>query len=112
MWMNEMEVEDAVQLLADNPVMGAAAKYLHRYMELVNENSDGWAYWRFGTKCADDLSQIVNDAAKVARGWNREPYIAPTSQTIVNAAAKITRFANTHAGLRSQGAQMPPFGNY
>ncbi len=39
-----------------------AACFLQGFRDLIDEISDGWAYWSHGTKCSNDLQWIVNAA--------------------------------------------------
>lgn len=91
-WINEYEIDDAAGLLRNEPVTGPAAKFLYDYKEAINESSDGWPYWRYGTKCADDLSAIVYDALMKAQYGVQKP--EPTQADVDKAIRKIKHFAN------------------
>jgi len=57
--MNEFEIDTC------NPnttVLKNAAMFLRDFKNLINEISDGWAYWKYGTKCSKDLQTIVKTA--------------------------------------------------
>ena len=105
MWMNRMEIEEAEMLLGNDPLMGGAAKFLVSYMELIDNNSDGWPYWRKGTKCADTLSQILHDAIGAKRGFTNK-YVAPTKKDIANAVGKIKKFIKTNKHLKTCGSHL------
>jgi hypothetical protein len=83
-------------MFKNHPVLGPAAKYLYDYMELINDNSDGWHSWRHGTICADTLGDILYKA-RMHRFRSYEPgYVEPTRQDVVKACKKIERFVLTN----------------
>jgi len=45
MFLNEYEIERAVEHNADHPVLSAASRTLANLAEWTNQNSDGWPYW-------------------------------------------------------------------
>lgn len=107
MTMNEYDIDEARQLLATDPVMGPAAKYLYDYKELINENSDGWPYWLAGRKCSDDLASLVDGAMKQARYGREGNYVAPTQAQVDKAIRKIDRFVSGCQSLRDRGVKAP-----
>ena len=106
MWMNTAEIDHAAEILAQDPVMGPASKYLQDYKDLIDSVSDGWPYWRYGTKCADDLSALVEAAARAKRygDWD---YKAPAKAEVTKAIGKIKRFVNTCGQLKERGIKPP-----
>ena len=103
--MNEMDVEEAEVVLGNDPVMGEGARFLKSYMDLVNGQSDGWAHWRAGTRCADDLSKMLNDAVNAKRGWTNT-YKAPTKAELTAAMGKIKRFIKSNVYLKGPGSNL------
>ena len=75
MWMNEHEIRYATQRITNPPIMIKAARFLNEFCELINSISDGWAYWSYGTKCSNDLQEIVHDGQYVARCESVKPAI-------------------------------------
>jgi hypothetical protein len=63
MWMNRFEVEHAAACIRESAARRAAV-FLADYTRLVDEISDGWAYWRYGTRCADRLGAIVSGCVR------------------------------------------------
>lgn len=64
MYMNQCEIEDAVARIErnQNPVeLVKAALFLQAFCDLINAISDGWPYWSYGTKCSQNLQEIVRD---------------------------------------------------
>jgi hypothetical protein len=69
-WMNEYEIDEAIEILSRRkPEIAPYARFLGAWRDTVNQNSDGWAHWRAGSKCADRLSSLVKAAVEVARGF-------------------------------------------
>ena len=62
MWMNAMDIDDAVSRITRPTHLREAALFLQAFKELINDISDGWPYWSYGTKCSSDLQKIVSDA--------------------------------------------------
>ena len=59
-WMNQMEIEEAVNGCANHPVLGPATRFLNALMESVNEQSDGWPYWKAPSKAASALQELIH----------------------------------------------------
>lgn len=79
MWMNQAEIENAYERRHECPNVRKGIKLLYRLMTAINEQSDGWAYWRAGSKSADKLSDLLKTAGNLSYG---------TSGTITPAALK------------------------
>jgi hypothetical protein len=63
MWMNEWEIDEMVDFTAARMQQYAPyAKYLGEYRDAVNQVSDGWVHWRAGSKPADKLSGLLQQA--------------------------------------------------
>lgn len=54
---------------------------LRAFVELINNISDGWAHWPYGTQCSRDLQDLLQERKDVA-----------TVDQIRRAVAKILRF--------------------
>jgi hypothetical protein len=59
MFMNEWDIHQAMQRYSDHSVLGPAAQLLMRFVDLVNDNSDGWAYWPKAPRAAKKLMQLL-----------------------------------------------------
>ena len=105
-WMNGYEVEEAVVQFQNNPVLAPAARYLNDFRELIDNNSDGWAYWSYGTKCANDLCNILA-AARLQYYRNSRDYVPPTAEQVKKAVQKIRTFVLRCKQL--DGIQPPVF---
>jgi hypothetical protein len=58
MFLNEYEIRNAADERRPG-VAGRAAAYLNNYVDIVNSNSDGWAYWSAGYRASANLSAFV-----------------------------------------------------
>lgn len=68
MWMNEHEIDNALGVFNERqPKLYPYARFLSDWRHTVNANSDGWPYWRAGTKCADKLSDAILAAMQAMR---------------------------------------------
>lgn len=73
MWMNEYEIDEVLDTTRRFfPELAPYAQYLSDWRDTVNDNTDGWAYWRSGTRCADKLSGLLSDLKRCAIE-SREP---------------------------------------
>lgn len=74
MIMNEYEIDHMVFVAqTDMPEVLPYARYLADWRDTVNANSDGWAYWRAGSKCADKLSGLLQEAKNSLIGRGQMP---------------------------------------
>jgi len=90
MWMNESEIDDAVRRMATAPLrLARAAEYLQCFKDIINEISDGWAYWSYGTKCSDGLQAIVREGQYPA---NQYAHSAASQADVDKACRKIAAF--------------------
>ncbi|WP_327210954.1 hypothetical protein [Rhizobium leguminosarum] len=71
MWMNEGEIEQMLEFTRyEAPEFAPYARYLSDWMDVVNDNSDGWAYWKAGSGAAGklmDALQALRDLATLRR---------------------------------------------
>ncbi len=59
LFMNEWEIDQSVVRHAKHPVLSKATKLLYDLKNLVNQHSDGWAYWRAPVKAAAKLMALI-----------------------------------------------------
>jgi hypothetical protein len=65
MWMNEWEVEDAVERFTDEtPNLHRGVGILSRLMRWTNNNSDGWPYWQKPSNAAGKLMDHLHAAMR------------------------------------------------
>jgi hypothetical protein len=105
MWMNRWEIEEMVRKYKHDPVLGPATKYLDDYRELIDNVSDGWPYWSYGTKCAHTLMELIHKADEQQYHHLRDPdYKAPTYKDVQKACKKIETFVRNERQLQGQKA--------
>lgn len=95
-FMNEYDIDDAVRVLeqVDSPTL-RYAQYLSDWRDIINNNSDGWPYWKVGTGAAQKLMAAVSQAVDAAaRGSDNEP-----SDKELRAAVTQIKSAATRRGL-------------
>lgn len=62
-WMNEYDVERAVDLIGDEtPNLRRGAQVLYNLMEWTNSHSDGWPYWQKPSRAASKLMEHLEAA--------------------------------------------------
>jgi hypothetical protein len=59
MWMNRWDIQFAVERNSPATVKGRAARFLAAFMEEVDNNSDGWAYWPLPGRAAEKLQDMI-----------------------------------------------------
>ncbi len=93
LFMNEWEVQDAVAMHRGKPIIGEATELLRKFVDLVNENSDGWPYWSAGPKAAKKLMELIQ--SQDIRGRS----VAPpklTEADLKKAVTPIKSFCTRH----------------
>lgn len=60
-FMNEDEIDEALYIVKYHGFIEYLpyVKYLSDWRDIVNQNSDGWAYWKAGSQCAAKLQDLV-----------------------------------------------------
>ena len=94
-WMNEYEIERALSVFAARaPDLHPYAKLLSDWRDTVNAHSDGWAYWKGGTRPAARLMELVQAAvAKLEHGREGE---LPTADQMRRTLPPIRAAATRH----------------
>lgn len=57
--MNRSDIEEAVMIRSKYPLLHQAARFLHAFMQEVDQHSDGWPYWSAPSKAAAKLMELV-----------------------------------------------------
>lgn len=102
LFMNEMEIDEAVDRFADHPVLSRATRFLSQFCNEVNTHSDGWPYWSPACKSAAKLITLINDASEAQRRSYPTPPPVTEAQflaTLSPIRAFYTRRGNA-AGMR------------
>jgi hypothetical protein len=110
-FMNEYDVDEAVALLGNDPVLGKAVRFLRDFKDEVNGHSDGWAYWRQPVAAAGQLMTLIEAGMAKKRGYGRDtdPSVVIDDKALAKALSPIKAFM-TRKGLAA-GMEMPKFGS-
>lgn len=109
-WMNEYEVDEAVQLLGNDPLLGKYARFLSEFKDEVNSHSDGWAYWKLPAHAAKQLMALLKAAMDKKRGYRSPESEQEVTQQLLNKAMGPIKAFMTRRGLAA-GMQMPKLAN-
>lgn len=105
MWMNEHEIERALELVEERlPDVAPYARFLLDWKDVVNANSDGWPYWKPASRAAHRLMEGVSDAVDSLRDSRKSP---PSADDLRRALTPIRSFATKH-GLPAPTLGEPP----
>ena len=108
MLMNGYEIDEAVERLQHAaPGAWPYAQYLSDWRDTVNDNSDGWSYWRAGSKCAEKLQQAVSRAVDSLRGAGEMPTRAEFDRALTPIKSFATRRNLPQPNLRPARAAGP-----
>lgn len=97
MWMNEWEIDNAIDQWWNDPDVGAAVRTLDNLRAVTNANSDGWAYWPKPARAAGQLMTLIQEHQK----WERSEYQLPrqgakaTPAALRKALAPVKAFRTT-----------------
>jgi hypothetical protein len=58
-YMNDWEIDDAVERHRHHPILGPATQTLHNLAACADANSDGWAYWPKPARAAAKLMELI-----------------------------------------------------
>jgi hypothetical protein len=58
-FMNQWDIDKAVERWATHPVLGPASMTLASLRDAANANSDGWAYWPKPARSAAKLMELI-----------------------------------------------------
>lgn len=93
--MSGHEIEEVADRYAGQGLMGKATKFLLDFMHTINANSDGWAYWHHGTKCADKLVALIKAADAPRVIFPAKP-VPITEAALRKAVVPIKTFITKH----------------
>lgn len=106
MRMNESDIDRAVEILDRHaPAIGPYAHYLSDWRHVVNSNSDGWPYWRAGTRCTDTLAKLLDNALDAVRSGDDS--LMPSEKALRTSLAPIKAMA-TRSKLQAPTLAEPP----
>lgn len=107
-WMNEYEIEEAVERFThvpDCPNLLAGAETLHRLVRWTNRNSDGWPYWQKPGNAAKALMDLLTTADRFDPQDCTE---ADLKRTYTPIKSFLTRHAATRNGVDGHLDVFPP----
>lgn len=94
MWMNESEIDDALDIVGRNkPRFLPYVKFLSDWRHIVNQNSDGWPYWKAGAQTAVRLMEGVERIVESIRSRNTSE---PSTRDLDRTLTPIRIFAKKH----------------
>jgi len=95
LFMNEMDIEEAVTRYRNHPVLAEATQLLDRFKDVVNANSDGWAYWSAAPRAAKKLIELILSQETRGRAWN-DPVPEVTKADLKKATTPIKSLCTRH----------------
>ncbi|MTH96131.1 hypothetical protein [Roseibium sp. RKSG952] len=106
----EYEIDDAHDLINHElPEYAPYSQYLSDWRDIVNQNSDGWPYWKAGAKAADKLGALVKKAADSIRVPELDPpSIDEFKKSLAPIRAAATRHNLTAPELSKPASAMRP----
>lgn len=106
-FMNEYQIEEALERWAWHPILGPATQTLANLREMANSNGDGWAYWPKPTRAAAKLMELIDGdgTSEFHRGDRPDATAARLKAAYVPIKAFRTRCLND--GLKSDFEIVP-----
>jgi hypothetical protein len=102
MMMNQSEIEWAAQRHHECPNVRKGVRLLLRLMQSVNEQSDGWAYYRAPSKSAEKLMELLKTAGNLNHDTHGEiseaalkQAITPIRRMVTTEKKKQAKYGNT-----------------
>ncbi len=93
MIMNEYDVDEILDITRQRfPQFEPYAQFLYDWKETINNNSDGWAYWKAGRGAADKLSGLLNQVKMSMFGRGE----LPTEEQLRKSLSPIRAAATRH----------------
>jgi len=104
-WLNRWDIDEIVHDMRSEPILLSGAQFLMTYRDLVDQHSDGWSSWGYGTRCAGDLSQLLQDGH--TQRFTSSPVSTVTKAQILKACKKIVTFMKTNKYWQSINVAIP-----
>jgi hypothetical protein len=92
--MNQWDIEQAVAMHRNHPILSKATKLLQDLMYLANEVSDGWCYWPKPCRAAKKLQELIQANDVRSKKWDA-PEV--TEKDLKAAIAPIKAFMTREA---------------
>jgi len=103
-FMNEWDIQQAVEMHAKHPILGRATRLLAALKDLVNGCSDGWAYWKAPVQAADKLMTLIENGRYRPLATRDETPPPPTEEDFKNLS--VIRFNHVLAQLDKVGEEV------
>lgn len=101
MW-NQAEIEWAAKQHHDCPNVRKGVRLLHRLMQSVNEQSDGWHSWPAPGKSAEKLTELLKTAGNLMYGTRGtitaaelKAAVTPIRRMVTTQREKQKQYGNT-----------------
>lgn len=102
MFMNQAEIEWAVQQQHECPNVRKGVRLLYLLMSAVNRQSDGWAHWAAPSRSAEKLQELLKTAGNLQHGTrgtitdeDLRKAITPIRRMVTTQKKKQKRFGNS-----------------
>ena len=103
LFMNEWDIEQAVSLHRNHPILSKATKLLQDLMNLTNQVSDGWPYWSKPCRAARKLQELIQANDPRTKKWDAPEVteadlkraVAPIKTLLTKEAAVFARAGYT-----------------
>ena len=99
LFMNTMDIDDAVIRYSSHPIVGKAARLLRNFADMIDDNSDGWAHWPAAPRACKKLMELIQSQETRGKGWDFTPPAVTESE--LKAAIKPMKSFCTRKGLPS-----------
>lgn len=94
-FMNDWDIDDAVERYRQHPILSAATRTLANVRDAANENSDGWPYWPKPARAANKLMELIEgDRTSAYRFGERD-----VSKAELTAAYRPLKAFRTRSGI-------------
>lgn len=103
-FMNEFEIENALDRWSDHPVLGPATRTLSNLKDAANANSDGWAYWPKPARSAAKLMEMIEGDGTWAARESVDERATPAAYRAALAPIKSFR---TRSGIHFEIVEGP-----
>lgn len=91
MWMNQSEIEWAASQRHECPNVRKGVHLLLRLMEAVNQQSDGWPYWKAPAQAAEKLMTLLQSVGNLQYGTHGTITAADLRKAITPIRSMVTR---------------------
>ena len=91
MWLNQSDIEGLASRTHSCPNVRKGVRLLHRLMQAVNAQSDGWAYWTAPSRSAEPLVKLLQTAGNLAHDTRGTISAADLRKAVAPIKSMVTR---------------------